>query len=110
MKQAAAELERLGVSPEIMGTWAEDDTPPPEDDSTLILPLDHREAVRAFTGAATQWDWITPGMGRPLPRGLNYPGLEASLRMAGIVCTPALFEDLRLMEAAALPVLAADPA
>ena len=103
VKETAAELKQLGVPLEVMSSWAEEDPVPEEVD--LVLPEDCRTAVRAFLGGATQWTWVTPGMGRPIPIGFNYPGLEASLRMAGIACTPELFSDLRLMEGAALPLL-----
>lgn len=103
MRETAAELKQLGVSLEVMGAWAEDE--PVAEEVALVLAEDCRTAVRAFLRAATQWTWVTPGMGRPIPIGLNYPGVEASLRMAGVACTPELFEDLRLMEGAALPLL-----
>lgn len=37
--------------------------------------------------------------------GFRYEGIEAGLRMAAIDCTPQLFENLRIMEAAALEAL-----
>lgn len=106
MREAAAELKQLGVPLEVMGPWAAVEAVPEEVE--LVLPEDCRPPVLAFLRAATQWTWITPGMGRPFPIGFNYPGVEASLRMAGVPCTPELFADLRLMERAALPLLARD--
>jgi len=37
--------------------------------------------------------------------GLDYAGLRAAAALMGTDMTPALFADLRAMEAAALPVL-----
>ena len=86
-----------------MSAWAEDEPQPEEVE--LVLPEDCRTAVWSFLRAATQWDYVTPGLGRSIPLGLNYLKLEASLRMSGVTCTPALFEDLRVMEKAALPLM-----
>ena len=106
MRETAAELKQLGVPLEVMSAWAEDE--PVAEEVALVLPEDCRTAVRAFLRGATQWTWITPGMGRPIPIGFNYQGLEASLRMAGVACSPELFDDLQMMERAALPLLARD--
>lgn len=103
MKETAAELKQLGVSLEVMKPWAEEDPVPEEVD--LVLPEDCRSAVLSFTRAATQWRYVTPGLGRPIPLGLDYARLESSMRMSGVACTPALFDDIRLMEKAALPLM-----
>lgn len=105
MRDTAAELKQLGVPLEVMGAWAEDEPVPEEVD--LVLLEECRTAVWAFLRAATQWDYVTPGLGRPIPLGLNYLKLEAAIRMSGVTCTPELFEDLRVMEKAALPLLSA---
>lgn len=103
VRETAAELKQLGVPLEVMEPWAEEDPIPEEVD--LVLPEDCRTAVLSFTRAATQWRYVTPGLGRPIPLGLDYAKLEASIRMSGVACTPQLFDDIRRMEKAALPLM-----
>lgn len=83
------------------------------EDGLLVLPPELEPSVTAFTVAATQWRWVTSGfaipmggmMLRPLRVGLDYPGVVTAWKLAGIESTPALFEDLRFMEAEALKAL-----
>jgi hypothetical protein len=58
-------------------------------------------SVLFFFACATQWN--VGGMGGYL--GLNYPGVEALMRMQGMKNRKALFGDLQVMEFAALEVL-----
>ncbi|MEQ1499430.1 MAG: DUF1799 domain-containing protein [Novosphingobium sp.] len=64
------------------------------------------DAVCAFLFVATQWRAIAQGMdGRVYWQGLDYSAVAAGLAGAGIAATPALWNDLRVMEAAARNVL-----
>jgi len=58
---------------------------------------ENRQAIELFLLLKTQW---RVGMAGPI--GLDYAGLRAGAAMAGKRLTPALFEDLRQMEAGAL--------
>ncbi len=63
---------------------------------------ENREAVTLFLGLETQWrtnDWT----GKRI--GIDYGVIGAVATMMGITMTPLLFDDLRLMEAAALEVI-----
>lgn len=63
-------------------------------------------AVHAFLCVATQWRAIAQGMeGRVYWQGLDYSGVAAGLAGAGIAATPAIWDGLRVMEAAARNVL-----
>lgn len=64
---------------------------------------DNAAAIELFVTASTQWrlaGWP------PRPVGLDYPAVETAARLAGLAVTPALFADLRLMEAEALRAIA----
>ncbi|MBF0418307.1 MAG: DUF1799 domain-containing protein [Magnetococcales bacterium] len=50
---------------------------------------------------ATQWR--RAGMDG-IPVGLDYIAMEAAARMAGIVITPRLFDDVRVMEMSVLKI------
>lgn len=60
-------------------------------------------AVMFYLGLSTQWR-LAP-MGGVV--GLDYTGVEAAMRMQRIPAAerPALFDQLRIMELAALPIL-----
>jgi Phage related hypothetical protein (DUF1799) len=72
------------------------------EDGRLVLPAGIESSVRAFTAAATQWRWVSFGFADPLRVGLDYAGLRAAMALAAIAETPELFEDIRIMEGAAL--------
>lgn len=58
----------------------------------------------AFLSVSTQWRMVavvTQLGGQTYYQGLDYAGVEAGLRGAGVVATPALWADLRVIEAAA---------
>lgn len=61
-------------------------------------------AVEAFLAAATQWR-VVAGPERLRVVGLDYAGARAGWDLAGIAMTPALFADVRIMEAAAIAAL-----
>jgi len=86
--------------------WAKSE--PAEKIPPLVLPADCRDAVLTFVACATQWDYISPGLGKPIPNGLNYSRVESVLRMRRVSEDrwPELFDDLRYMESIALPHLA----
>lgn len=59
---------------------------------------DEAEAVMLFFAMGTQWNWHPLG-----PRtGLRYEAIEPTARRIGVQDTPRLFDDLRIMEQAAL--------
>lgn len=62
---------------------------------------ENEPALRCFLAVQTQWR--TGPMGGFL--GLDYQGVHAALRMMKVKDIAALFEELRAMEAAALPIL-----
>ena len=62
---------------------------------------DNRGAVEAFLAVSTQWRAIVRTDGSVYWQGLDYAGVAAGLRGAGIRPKPALWADLRIMEAAA---------
>lgn len=59
------------------------------------------KSVLFFLACATQWN--VAGMGGYT--GMNYPGIESVMRIRRIKDRAALFEDLQVMEFAALEVL-----
>lgn len=61
-------------------------------------------AVCLFLACQTQWRFQVAGA-RVLWQGLDYPAVRAAAAMLDQVMTPALFDDLRVMEGAALEAL-----
>lgn len=76
------------------------------EDEVCWVHDDNWDSVVFFFGLGTQWTMA--GMGGYC--GLSYAGVEACLRMSGLKRRrrARLFEDVRIMEHAALPVLNRD--
>lgn len=89
-----AQFAALGVKVEVDGVTEEDDMP---------IWREIWESVSAFLACETQWR-ITATMSQLIWTGLDYAGAKALLEFEGIA-SPEVFRDLRIMEAAALPVL-----
>lgn len=75
---------------------------PPQD---IEVPPDEADAVQLFITLQTQWQWHPVAAMRT---GLNYASIGAAAAMLGLVMTPALFLDIRVMEGAALSAFAKD--
>lgn len=58
-------------------------------------------ALKAFLAVSTQWRAITRMDGSVYWQGLDYAGAERGFALAGIDIDPALWGDVRVMEAAA---------
>lgn len=71
-----------------------------EADEIEVWP-DNRPVVEAFLAVSTQWRAVARADGSVYWQGLDYGGVAAGLRGAGIRSRPALWADLRIMEAAA---------
>lgn len=71
-------------------------------DGAFAVWPENRRAVETFIAVATQWRW--EGMTGNF-FGLDYPGVEAALRMLRVKNHRRMFDDLRAMERAALEVL-----
>lgn len=74
--------------PEFGGVWAE-----------------NAAAVAAFLLSASQWRVVASADGALIFLGLDYSGVRAGLDAAGMPVTPALWEELRVMEGAARDIL-----
>ena len=68
---------------------------------------DHVTPFNAFLTVQTQWRVAVAPMGDVLMTGLDYSGVEAGLRQAGIDLTPAQFADLQMIERGAIEALEA---
>lgn len=101
--ESANDLAALGVPAEQIAQMvdAEDIEPDESIDFLEVLPANW-DAVRVFIRCETQWR--AGPMGGLL--GLDYPGVEAAMRMMGVVSTPALFEQLRTLEVESINTLA----
>jgi hypothetical protein len=62
---------------------------------------ENRAAVEAFLSVSTHWRAIARADGSVYWQGLDYAGVAAGLRGSGIRVRPPLWNDLRVMEAAA---------
>lgn len=82
------------------------------DDAIFEVWPENWEAVCAFLSVSTQWRMVaivTQIGGQTYYQGLDYAGVEAGLRGAAIATTPALWSDLRTIEAAARDALNGQP-
>jgi len=70
-------------------------------DDDFGIWLENWPAVEAFLAVHTQWRVCTLPDGKAYWSGLDYAGVAAGLTGAGIETSPALWRDLRVMEAAA---------
>lgn len=93
----AEDLAKLQAPPEALAAAAAG--APPE--TVEVLP-ECWQAVEAFLLCQTQWRLA--GMGSPI--GLDYAGVQAALHLNGVAATTELFQDLRVMEHAAVEALA----
>lgn len=75
------------------------------DDSAAEIWPDNQPAAEAFFAVSTQWRTCPRGDGGIYWQGLDYAGVIAGLRAAGIRVTKALWADLRIIEAAARDTL-----
>jgi hypothetical protein len=75
-------------------------------DEDFLVFEENWQAVSVFTALATQWKLIA-GAADALYVGLDYVSLEAVFRLEQVPATEwrSVFQDLRVMERAALPVL-----
>jgi hypothetical protein len=113
---ALAEDLRVTAGPEAAAAFRAAHAPAPasapasagEPADELAVHPDNVTAARLFLAAGTQWRRTAmAGMGGAAVwrEGLDYTGVEAAARLAGLTVTPDDFEALRLIE---LEVLAAD--
>lgn len=95
----ADEFKQLGVvNPvDVMG-----EKPPP--DEGLELWPENAPAFNAFTCLSTQWRMLA-GMAGAIYQGLDYQAIPTVLRMLNLPESAEIFNDLRAMELAALPIL-----
>lgn len=65
----------------------------------LLIPADLWPSVRLFLALSTQWQHAGMAGNRV---GLRYEAIRPTAAMAGIKIKPGMFEDLQVMEGAAL--------
>lgn len=101
MTGAGGGSEDLAEDLEVMDAPAELVEQARAEKETEVLDIlrENWPAVRLFAACGTQWRLA--GMSG-LPTGLDYAGVEAAARMAGIEMSEDLFGRLRVMERAAL--------
>ncbi len=95
---AQADARRWGIDPALVR--------PVEDATNGVWP-EHAATVEAFLAIAGQWRMVA-GMGGMLALGLDYAGAQAGLELAGIEATPALWADIRVIEAGAKAAMNGD--
>jgi Phage related hypothetical protein (DUF1799) len=62
------------------------------------------DTVRFFVDCQTQWTYLL-GMAGMVATGFNYAGIESMMSMRGIENKTELFNELQLMERAALSIM-----
>lgn len=76
----------------------------PKKEDSPDLWQEHAEAFRLFTACQTQWRVIA-GMGGAVHQGLDYPAVEAVMRMRGVENHAECLAQVQALEAGALEVL-----
>lgn len=101
------DLELLGQAnnPEALA-WLNQIAPQLEIPTEFEVERENLTAVQVFVAMQTNWR-IVAGMGGVVYQGLDYPALQSVANMLGIKrkTLPDLFDDIQIMEAAALPLL-----
>lgn len=99
------ELLGLGNTPEAQ-EWLNQLVPQLEQPTEFEVEQENLTAVHVFVAMQTNWR-VVAGMGGVVYQGLDYPSLESVANMLGIKRKKiaALFADIQIMEAAALPLL-----
>ena len=102
-----AHLLRHGGTKDLEQDFQQWGAPPPEvlaaleqSDEFELWP-ENAEPLRVFMRLQTQWRYGPAG-----PTGLDYAGVRVALEWLGVKVSPALFEDVQLMESATLKILA----
>ncbi len=94
-------LRRHGAPAGVIAAW---EKAAAAEEADLGIWPDCWDALRLFLGLDTQWRTAgTAGV----PTGLDYAALPAVLAMLGLQPSERLLADLKVIEAAALPVLLA---
>jgi len=81
----------LPKTPDDVGVWAE-----------------HLPAVEAFLSVQTQWRTRGGDLSPVVVLGLDYPAVDVGLRRAGIELSPRSWNDLQIIELAAVAALNED--
>jgi hypothetical protein len=78
-----------------------------EDDGQCEVWEENWDTLMVFLALQTQWRREIPAMsGQMIWHGLDYPAMESTLRMMGHWKKAGeIFDGLRIMESAALPIL-----
>lgn len=97
----AEDLAAFGLPPDAFDEAVE------SEDANCEVWEENWDTLMVFLALQTQWRREIPAMsGQMIWHGLNYPAAESTLRMMGLWKKAAeIFEGLRIMESAALPIL-----
>lgn len=69
----------------------------------IEIAPDEKDSFMLFMAMTTQWRrMIVPMTGISLLEGMIYDALRPVAEMIGVTITPAIFTDMRIMEAAAI--------
>lgn len=94
-------MRAMGASPEDLAKWAERSAINAKAAKFPVLG-ENFDAVRLLMACATQWR--RAGMAG-VPLGLEYTGVEAAARMMDPPISPVPFEQIQILEEAALKVM-----
>ena len=113
-EEAVAALVAVGVQQEdarrcVAEQYDEGERAGPAAGGDCAVLRENWPAVRAFAAMGTQWRYRPAGMAGSVPAGLDYGVVPDVLRLLGLKRKrwPVVFEQLRVMELAALEVMRA---
>lgn len=103
LSEAARDAEAMGAPDEVIASLRES-----QNDGFEVF-AENWDALEAFLFVSTQWRCIVLGGGmvggQVIYQGFDYAAVAAALTGAGFAATRALWDDLRVMEAAARDAL-----
>lgn len=93
MSEAARDAEELGAPAEVVAQLEEK-----TEDKGFGVWRQNWDALQAFLAVASQWRTCAMATGQVYWQGLDYAAARAGLDLAGIEPTPAIWDDVRVME------------
>ena len=72
---------------------------------SIVIWPGNATAFEVFRDCASQWRYLTPPMGKPVPMGLERTQLESTMRMLGIDDQRDTLRKIQHIEAGALEVM-----
>jgi hypothetical protein len=98
LSEAAQSARETGAPEHVIASL---ERPGSKEQTDVAIWPENWQSVLAFASVVTQWRIVPLASGKLWYAGLDYAGVRAGLEAEAFELTPALWADLRTMEAAA---------